>query len=86
MKENKPQSNQTKRQRVFLRFGKDRAVDANVKVLVLVVAMLLMGNDVSGQCLSFMSEIIVSSLEILNGSVNEDAGARPTRKVSATIQ
>ena len=61
-------------------------MDANVKVLVLVVAMLLMGNDVSGQCLSFMSEIIVSSLEILNGSVNEDAGARPTRKVSATIQ
>ncbi len=48
MKENKLQSNQTKRQRVFLRFEKDRAVDANVKVLVLVVAMLLMVNDVSG--------------------------------------
>ena len=59
-------------------------MDANVKVLV--VAMILIGNDVSGQCLSFMSEIIVSSLEILNGSVSEDAGARPTRKVCATIR
>ena len=37
-------------------------------------------------CLSFMADITVSSLEILNGSVNEDAGARPTRKVSATIR
>ncbi len=33
-----------------------------------------------------MSEITVSSLEILNGSVNEDADALPTRKVSATIR
>ena len=81
----KTQSNQTKRQCVFLRFRNDRAVDANMKVLVLVVAMLLMGNDVSDQCLSFISEIIVSSLEILDGSVSEDTGARPTRKVSATI-